>query len=458
MNARERHVSGSLCILGAIMSGIRIASATEPLDAAASNSPARAYSLEDCLRIGSARSVAVANARRDRIIASAGVTRAKAQAFPHLSATAGYTRLDEVASFDLGGVTTTFGSLDNYTTALQLNQLLYNGGQVRMGLKAAHVYEQFTRLKVTLSQAALCRDVRIAFYQVLLAEAALRVEQESVEHLKGFVKETESKYRQQTVSEFDWLSAQVRLSNELPRLILAQNQLDLAREQLRTLVQLDAGDFTLAGDLAGATPEPPPFEPLLQWGLTHRPEILLQNRMILLRNADARVARSDYRPRLDGFANYQGANTSQLDPTQTGWDWSWNAGLTLRWTLLDGGTRHSAVVEKDQEVAKAQADLEELMRAVTLDIRQNYLDLTHARETVSVAAANIALAEKGLQIAKTRYEQGLSTYLEFTDTNVALSAARLGLCQAQYAYRSAVARLRYAIGLSEDSPTPEITL
>ena len=41
------------------------------------------------------------------------------------------------------------------------------------------------------------------------------------------------------------------------------------------------------------------------------------------------------------------------------------------------------------------------------------------------------LAEKSLEIARTRYENGLATYLDFTDANLSLNVARLTRLQAR---------------------------
>ena len=67
----------------------------------------------------------------------------------------------------------------------------------------------------------------------------------------------------------------------------------------------------------------------------------------------------------------------------------------------------------------------------------------------------LRLAQKGLDIARVRYEQGLSTYLEFTETNLALSSARLALWEARFECRAAAARLRYAAATVALQPLPE---
>jgi len=84
--------------------------------------------------------------------------------------------------------------------------------------------------------------------------------------------------------------------------------------------------------------------------------------------------------------------------------------------------------------------------AVLLEVRQAYLALEHARELLAASGDSVALAERALAIARTRYETGLSTYIEFTDANLALSTARLVRAQALHDHAVALAQVAFACG------------
>ena len=95
---------------------------------------------------------------------------------------------------------------------------------------------------------------------------------------------------------------------------------------------------------------------------------------------------------------------------------------------------------------KAQAALEDLRNRVRLEVQQACLTLEYARSVLRGSAESVALAERALAIARTRMEQGMSTYLEFTDSNVAFSQARLTLLGALTRCRQAWIDLQYAAG------------
>lgn len=403
------------------------------------------YSLQDCLRIGRERSSRPVQARRAVASARARVTQTRSQALPQLDLKGGYTRLDEVPSFDLGSGPVTLGSVDNYNASAEISQLLYNGGQISAALRAARSYERYAAWGVARADTMLERDIAVGFNGVLLAKARVGVESESVEQLRRFVAQTEARFAQQTAAEFDVLTARVRLANALPRCIAASNQLEVAREAFRDLVRLDAGGFDLTGALESHK-ENPTLNEWMEKAATHRPELRQLEQFVRLKEEQVRAVRGDYQPVLRAFANYGGANSSQYDPSQAEWDWRWTAGLTLQWSIMDGGRRSGIVLETRLELDQARADLDDLGRAIQLEVRQAYLDLTHAGEALAVAKDTVALAERGLAIARTRYEQGVSAYLEFMETNLALSTARLQLCQALHDQAVARARIRCASG------------
>ena len=67
--------------------------------------------------------------------------------------------------------------------------------------------------------------------------------------LAGVVRALEERFNAKTASEFDLISARVKLANERPPLIAAQRRYAMAIEAFRRLVNLDGTPFTLDGEL-----------------------------------------------------------------------------------------------------------------------------------------------------------------------------------------------------------------
>ena len=411
----------------------------------AEEAPARpVFTLPECIELGLKQAAAARNADRDEQIAGTRIGQVRAQVLPELKAKGGYTRLDEAAAFEFDGERFEMGLEDNYSAGVEVSQLLYSGGSVRSALKAAKLYREVAQARVRQAKNELVRDIRTAFNDILLEDEQVKVQAASLAQLEDLLAQAESRHRQQTAAEFDVLSARVRVANARPLLIHARKQAELARARFRTLVQLEAEAFALAGELVFA----PSTRSLAEWqalGLEQRPELVEQRKFLGMWEADIRAERGGYLPQIRAFAGYDGTNPESGSARES-WEWGWSAGVTAEWDVFDGALRRNRIREKSLELAKAGETLADSERQVALEIQSHYLDLQQAAETVSASRDTVALAEKSLEIAKTRYENGLATNLDFTDANLSLSIARLTRLQALHDHMNALARLEQASG------------
>ena len=443
------HNSLTVLIIGIVVFGMPGFNALADKKETSPTSPV--YTLDECIQIGLERSATLSNARRDTTIAEAIVKQTRAQVLPQLQARADYTRRDELSkSIDqTTGDITESGELDNYSASIEASQLLFSGGSVKAALRAAKLYREQKNIALGRTKAALIRDIRNAFYDILLARANVEVNKESVAQLKQLASDTKAKYDNGLASEFDYLSAKVRLANEEPLLIDAQRKLNIAKLYFRNLIFLDDEQYDIDGTLS-FNPVTLPLEDLQLFGQENRPEIMEQKKLIGLYEMDIRAEQGTYFPDIRAHGAYAGSDPRVYDTTDDGWEWHWNAGVSLEWDLYDGGLRAGNMLEKHMTLAKAVEDLRVVKRNVDQDVQQYYLDVTHAAEAYEAGKDNVTLAEKGLEIAKSRYDEGLSTYLEYTDSNLALSKARLIRYRAIHMHLVALAQLQYACGLNDD--------
>ncbi len=403
------------------------------------------YTLEDCLAIGLQRAEQLQNAFRDEQIAATRIGELRAQILPQLSASAGYTRLDRVDDIEFGGQSVELGSQDNLSADITLRQLVYAGGAVRAGLRAARDYRDMTTHQTALVRAGLIRDIRSGFVDLLLLERVIAVHEQTVDQLRDVVAQTEQRFAQDLASEFDTLNARVRLANAVPGLIQASNNWLVARTAFGNLINVDDTDFAIAGELY-YEPYEAPLEPLAAQALTMRPEILAMEQRLALQDADIRSEQGSYYPNIHLTAGYSGQDPPGMIATDSGWDWGWSVGIRAQWDWFDGGARHYRVRQKQMEREKSLADRSALHRHIMQQVHQAWLRVRHAAEAVAASHETVALADKSLAIAETRYETGLTTRLEYTEISLARMEAQLNRLQAIRDHQQAVNALRYAIG------------
>ncbi len=427
----------------------------------AESDSATVMDLQSAIEYGLRHSIPARLSRTEEDIAGTQIGQAASLVLPQFSVDASYTRLDRVTEIDLGEGPFALGSADNYEVRAGVSQLLYSGGQVGAALRAAQLARDFAGARRNATEALLARDITTQFYGLMLAEEIVQVQQESLALLRAFEAQTRQRSGSGAASDFEELTARVRVANAMPELLQARNQLALAQEAFRTLLY-HPGPIAVTGslDVADIQLELPEIQAM---ALANRNELHSSEILIGLAHESIANARSEAYPSIRLFANYIGANPDQFS-FEDDWEWRWNAGVTLRWNLWDGNLTRQTVRQKQLEWQQRRHEYDERREAILLEVRQAWLSLQHARERLAASAESVVLAERALDIARTRYEAGLSTYLELTDANLARSTARLMRLQAQHDLAVAIANVQYAAAWqppiqqpihSEDHPPQE---
>ncbi len=412
---------------------------------AGATEPPVVLTLGESVRYGLEYNPSARQARRDEEIARTQIGQAGSLALPQVSLQAEYRRLDTVQDMDLGGERMPMGTLDNYEVTAGVSQLLYSGGQVGAAWRAARLAREHADAARRVTESSLARDIAVQFYGVLLAEAAVSVQEAAIAQLEAYAEQARVRSGSGVSSEFETLTAQVRLANEKPVLIEARNRYELSLAGLATLLN-HPGPVGVTGSLETAG---------IDLGLVEMERLALENRQEL-RGSRIRLglgqeavasARSEGLPSIRAFFNYHGANAYRFVSFDDDWEWHWNAGLALRWNLWDGNLTRQTVRQKRLESEQLETAAEALQAGVLLEVRQAWLGRGHAHEALAASGGSVALAERALEIAQTRYQTGLSTYLELTDANLALSTARLALLRARHDHAVAGVHVRFACGM-----------
>ena len=88
------------------------------------------------------------------------------------------------------------------------------------------------------SKIDMTKQVKDAYFAVLLAKNSLKVLERSINNAKETLKSTEAGFEQGVVSEYDLIRAKVQVNNLNPSYIAAKNGLELAVLQLKMILSL----------------------------------------------------------------------------------------------------------------------------------------------------------------------------------------------------------------------------
>ena len=405
--------------------------------------------LEQALDIAQTQNLTLL-AAREEIKRTRGVLReGYASAYPELTLTGSYTRIDDSAISSIGspaGGTITSGTDETYTYNVGLEQRLYSGGLVFGGIRAARAATARTLELVAATVQDVELQVRRDFYELLLARELVAVREESVKLFEENLRNVQAKFEAGEVAKFEVTRARVALANLQPPLIAAKNRVRLAKEALKKILDLP---FHTALSIEGGLDYVPAkfdLDELVKTALEFRHEIKASELEAKLRRINITVEASKGRPDLRAFANYEG-RTDTFGDDATDLIEGWNVGLRISVPLFKGWGVAGRVEQARADHAKSLIALEDRRKAVELDVRRAWLSLEDAEQVVVSQQENVGQAEQAVREAAEREQAGEITQFEVRDTQLSLTEARTNLKQAQHDYNVALFTLERAVGV-----------
>lgn len=433
--------------------------------------------LERAVRTALERNRELAVARLGLEGAKAQVREAWGSVYPTVDMNASYARNLSVPStflpaiiFDPNAspdvlIPVRFGSDNVWSLQLRAEQPLFEAG-VFIGVGAAERYRRLQDEMVRGEAQEIATRVRTAYYDVLLADEALRVSQQSLARVEQTLRDTKAMHGAGLASEYDVLRLQVEQTNLEPSVRRARNAVTAGKralavelgleptDQLRlegSLITFDldllarADDGSAVSLVSGGDPS---TVPALQRALEGRSDLRQVELTRALRKAELRLEQAEYLPKVSLFGSYTINAQDNGDPRFFGRQRAYGrqVGVQVTMPLFSGFQRPARVeqkraqlqsVETQANLARAQAEHE-----VTTLADQHAEALARAK----AQKMGVQQAQRGYQIARAQYREGISSQLEVTDAELALRQSEFNYAQAVYDYLVARARLDRAMG------------
>jgi len=382
---------------------------------------------------------------RERIKQQEGIiVEVKARSIPNVSANGAY-------QLNQKDISQSLPSSDRYwSLSLTASQTLYAGGGVRASIKSTELTREaaLLELKGIVNEALL--DVRIKFYDILLAREKIKVQESNVELLRQQLKNVTDRYDAGTVSAFEKLRAEVALANAQVPLISARNAYRLAAEALRqslgfaTISQESLRKLPVFEGSLEFVPVSYELQSALDAARAGRPELARLAKLADARTESIASAKANRQPTLSAVGGWQlrkGATDSFGDSRD-----GWLVGLQSQWNIFDGAATSGRVAQARSALEQARLNLGETSLLIDVEVRRALSSLQEATELADASQKVVAQAEESLRLANARYSAGTATQLDVLQSQVDLTTARTNQIQAYYSYNIAVARVRKAIG------------
>jgi TolC family type I secretion outer membrane protein len=414
-------------------------------------------SMVDALNLTLKQNSTLKKARADLEASRGLVIQTRAVALPTVTAAGKYTREEQSLIQTIPGVPSTFPN-ESWGTSIQIVQNIYQGGRTLSAFRAAKLSKEqaFFQYQTAVADALLA--TRVAYYDVLVAEQQILVNEASVNLLNRELEDQQRRFDAGTVPRFNVLQAEVAVANARPPLISARNAFRVAKNNLSNLVGFNLPrtvweDVPLhLTDKLDANPYTAELPTAIAQALERRTELAELARTEGLQRENVINARAGYKPTISAFAGYDW-NSSQFSTDLSREFDGWVVGGQLNWNIFDGLQTYGKVVQAKAQLAHARADIEDRSRQIELEVRTDYSSFIEAREVLESQQKVQEEAEEALRLARARTEAGTGTQLDVLNAETQLTQARTTQVQALHDYDVARARFERAIGMDMVPPT-----
>lgn len=322
------------------------------------------------------------------------------------------------------------GAYDNVNPRLSIEWPLYAGGRMGAAIARAHQAAAAARQGNVEARQGVILEVLQAYEGLRAAKAQLAVARRARKAARSYLQMARARFRKGTTIRSDVLTAKVRAEQADLDYGNAQDHVDLARANLRRLVNLpDDRQFTLG----------PPATPLVRdaslTSLQHRaeahnPQLARLRHQAQSRKAAVDQARGAYRPDLA-----LRVQRDWYDRTAGFAAPSYTVGLVASWDIFDFGQRSGKVDQADSHYQAAQDQARGYARRLRISVDRAWRAARRAHQQVQVSREAVGQSREAQRILRLRYQKGLVTITELLDGEARLEQAESDLVSARYALR-----------------------
>jgi len=356
-----------------------------------------------------------------------------------------------IGDVSLGSASPQWRLLGSLQVTLNLN------AAIPAGLK--QIIEEYEAGKISIEKAKLQleRDIRKAYYNLLLAKEQITLLQESFANAGRQVAIAQANYRGGLIPEVSLLQVQVARENMRPQIDEAENAYRMAMASFAMYLGLPYNaTFELAplpGNAEFITLE---TQELISKAATNKPDIEELRRSLSALKAQKTVLfYSLYTPTLS--LGYNMDPTFQGDPWKDNWFksslWKQQSGMfriTLAWRLnglLPFSQEAQSYKAMEDAVKAMELGMRQAIQGTEVEVYNIIMQLEKTRTTAEAQRLTVQLAERTYRLSQTAYQNGLKQFIEVQNDELALRQARLGVLQQNYTYLMGLLDLEYALGV-----------
>lgn len=403
--------------------------------------------VNDCVKIALEHHPLIHLAMSNSEIYKSRIAQAWANYFPTLSAGISYSRNDmQMANF----VFPTQKYDMFYVPNISGNMLLFDFGKTKAQADMAKRTYESSQFELQNSINNVIYSVKQSYYNLLFAQQQVKVYEDTVHDYTLHLEQAKAYYNIGTKAKIDVLTAEYNLGNAKLKLIQAQNTLKIAYVQLSNAMGMpDYSDYDVTDNLTTKAYDIQ-ADDAVKTAYETSPELLAAKKKADASEMLVRASRRAFAPNIDGFASYTRGG-KKVDT-----DYGYQVGAQLSYSNLN-----LLLIKKQVDEAKAThkrdlADFENTKQNIYFEVKQAYINLTNAQDSIVVAKLSMDQAKEQYDQASGRYKVGLGDAIELKDAETTYRNSQLEYYNTLLNYHVSAANLEKLMGSPLESSNVDL--
>ncbi len=256
---------------------------------------------------------------------------------------------------------------------------------------------------------------------------AYDITRESIDISLDRYNRAQERYNYGTISKLQLLNAEVDLSTDSTSLVQSKLSYEKSITNLNNALGISpdadyavVDNFQYASDLV--------ISNMIDQAMSNNADYLLAKASLDATQYDLEISRSSLFPRLDLGGGYSYSRTTNdasfLTLTES---LGLNAGLTLSYTLFNGGNRNRQIQNAKIAMESQQTTLEKSENTIKTNILNSYEDYLTNLKLIDLTDRNLKLAEANYERSQEAFATGQITGIELREAQINLANAKYNL-------------------------------
>lgn len=383
----------------------------------------------------------IATARVDEF--AARVTAVRAQGLPSVGYGAGASR--QRASRETVPLPTGVDTIsESYSAVLSASWELDLWGRIRRENEAARA-DLFATRQARLGVALTLVSATVSGYVTLLdLDRRLQIAEATLEGRRHNVAVFQQRLDGGVVSEFEMMQVVAEYETAVAAIPDLRQAIAQQEDALSILAGRNPGPIRRGRTLQTLVAPPIPAG-LPSDLIVRRPDILQAEQQLVASNALIGAARASYFPAISLTAAGGRASRS-LDNLFSGSARTWSFAGDLFGPIFAGGAIDAQNRQAEARREQAMAAYRKTIQAAFRDVDDALIAIQSSRDLVASLVRRVDALQRAVELARYRYDNGYTDYLEVLDTERSLFSAELSLSDAQGAGFRSLVDLYTALG------------